>query len=117
MRMVRILASLAVAIVAAFFGMFLPFPTDGALHNPVWELVFGLGWLTSSAFFGFLVWPVCVFAALWLLAFRVLGLGGRQRIIFGTLFVISLLPCVGRDLQNSIAVHVPLWSNEYFVRY
>src|SRR4051812_27885686 len=106
--------------------MFLPFPTDGAVHNPVWELIFGIGFgiaelfhagTRGDALIGFFLWPAFTFAAVWFAAFSTVRSSRRRRLIFAAVFIVSLLVCVGRDTQNSIAVHVPLWSNEYFVRY
>jgi hypothetical protein len=124
----QVVAAFAIAAIAVFFGMFLPFPTDGAVHNPIWELIFGIGfWIAElfphaidargDALIGFLLWPALMFVAVWFSAFLTLRAAGRKRLVLSLLFIVSLLVCVGRDVHNSLAVHVPLWSNGYFVRY
>lgn len=47
---VQIVGAFAIAAIAVFFGMFLPFPTDGAVHNPLWELIFGIGFWVAELF-------------------------------------------------------------------
>jgi hypothetical protein len=130
-RAFYIIVAVLVAAVAMFFGMFLPIPSNGTLHNPLWELIFGIGFgitdLLPSAiymragrlldFFGFFVWPLLMVGTVWIGAFQTLRRGGRTLVVFGALFMLSLLICVGAEKQNALAVHVPLWWNEYAVRY
>jgi len=120
--------ALVVAVVASFFGMFLPMASHGALHNPFWEFTFGVGFgiadsfsgvldLRSSLLLGCVVWPLLMFGTVWMGARRVLRSGGRGPAIFGGLFVLSLLVCIGQSAHNSLAVQVPLWWNEYASRW
>jgi NO-binding membrane sensor protein with MHYT domain len=122
----QITVALVVAVVAVFFGMVLPGVTDFEVHNPLWELIFGIGFGIAELFhigmrgdtlIGFLLWPAFIFIAVWFAAFFVVRGSRRRRLVLAAVFIVSLLVCVGRDIQKSIAVHVPLWSNEYFVRY
>jgi predicted membrane protein len=124
----QILVASMIAFLAFFFGILLPFFTGGAIHNPFWELIFGIGFWVSERFpgayntpidalFGFLLWPIAVVVAVWFVTFWIARWQSRGRLALGTLFILSLAVCVGNDLQNKLAIHVPLWSNEYFVRY
>ena len=124
--LIQIIVALVVAVVAVFFGMVLPGVTDFEVHNPLWELIFGIGFgiaelfhigMRGDALIGFLLWPAFIFVAVWSAAFFTLRSSRGRRLVLAAVFVVSLLVCVGRDIQNSIALHVPLWSNEYFVRY
>src|SRR5438046_908776 len=122
----KLFVALVVASVAVFFGMVLPGVTDFEIHNPLWELIFGIGFglselfhigMRGDALIGFLLWPAFIFVAVSFSAFYTLHRSRRTRLVVAVLFVLSLFICVSRATQNSIALHVPLWSNEYFVRY
>ena len=121
-RRIHVLVACLITAIAWFFGIFLPFTTDGAVHNPLWELVFGIGFgiaypSRANVLIGFLVWPMLMLVAVWCTAFWTARASQRTRLVAGCLFVASLFVCVGNDIQNALASHVPLWSNEYFVRY
>jgi hypothetical protein len=123
---VRSIVALVVAAIAFFFAIMLPVLSDFEIHNPFWESLFGIGFgitelfhmdTRGDALLGFLLWPLFTLGAVWFAAFYSTRASRRTRVIAASFFILSLLICVGRDTQNSLAVHVPLWSNEYFVRY
>jgi|SRR6476620_1126091 len=127
---------LGVSVLGAFLGMFLPvaafeFTHSDSFHphSVFWESVFGLGFYVAGFFgscmsdrwvaiVGFAVWPVVGMILIFLATRRILRMSGRGRVIWTTIFVVSLLVYVGQRGENYLSVHhVPLYWNLYAVCY
>jgi hypothetical protein len=74
----RSIVALVFASIAFFFAIMLPALRDSEIHNPFWELLFGIGFGVAELFdmdtrgdaiFGFLLWPLFTRGAVWLATF------------------------------------------------
>jgi hypothetical protein len=137
MRVKSILVSigvpLLVALIAAFFGMFLPvlayelFHNDAIEpHNVVWESLFGIGFYVAGFIFhgylanpwvgliGQVLWPLIAITMVFFASRAVLRSSYRRCTVWACVFFFSLLICVGHDAANYLSVHgLPLYGNLY----
>jgi hypothetical protein len=126
---------IVIALVAAFFGMFLPvavyegFHNDSfELHNVCWESIFGIGFYAASWYchllshayvmdrtvglIGMLLWPLVAIIIIFLVSRRVIRASQRTRLIWAGAFLLSLFICVGHDAANYLALRgAPLFWN------
>jgi ABC-type uncharacterized transport system permease subunit len=135
-----VIVPIAIAPVAAFFGMFLPIAVyetfcnhSFEFHNLVWESVFGIGFYLAAwvchffsleyqsgpvGLIGVLLWPLVVMVATFMTARRVLQSSHRARFVWAAAFLLSLFICVGHDAENYLTVHgLPVYWNYCAVFY
>jgi hypothetical protein len=125
----NMLLRLALAVVTAFCGMFLPLAAQNK-HNVVWESLYGLGFYLAGFFargyagnrfvglVGLLVWPLFASGIVFLLTRHVMRSSSKATIIVGILFAASLLACVSDNTENYLSSHgAPLYWNLYATFY
>lgn len=126
-----------VVVAVAFFGLFLPVAVyelshsdSFELHNVFWESIFGIGFYLAGFIFhgyltnpgvgliGMLVWPLVIVIIVFFGTRAVLRSSQNHRILWGCLFVFSLLACAGHDAENYLSIHgLPLFWNLYATWY
>ena len=107
--------------------MFLPLIVHGVRNLP-WEFIFGsayyVTWYLRSllgecleGLVGGVLWPLVVIALIWFASARVCAASRIVRLTSLSLFIASLLVCVSADTANILAQRIPLYLNEFSVRF
>jgi hypothetical protein len=123
----RLVAAFLAATVASSAALIMPLVIHG-IRNIPWEMLFGFGWYISGffrdtlnerfeGFLGLILWPLLLFPLLWWAAYSAFRLSRALLVIVALLYCASLLMCVSSDTANELGGRIPLYWNEFTVRF